>query len=289
MPIRFHSLAVGVGLCVLPWALQAQTTAAGQMLLVVGSVQVERQGQRLPLKRGDPVQAGDLIVVGSGSNAQVRFTDASLMALRAGTQFRIDAYRYSDNRAEARMDVTLVKGGLRAVTGWIGRQQPEAFATRTPTATVGIRGTHFALRHCSGDCATPQGQPEPDGTYGAVNEGTIFAANAAGSVDFTQHQYFYVANANTLPRRLIAPPRLLDDRALDTRGSLPTRIPAEAALQAPAVRQPGTTHVPTAENRFQPDGLLGEWAPPNSLNEQGAPVVPDQGNPLTDNVAGAFF
>ena len=161
MPIRFHSLAVGVGLCVLPWALQAQTTAAGQMLLVVGSVQVERQGQRLPLKRGDPVQAGDLIVVGSGSNAQVRFTDASLMALRAGTQFRIDAYRYSDNRAEARMDVTLVKGGLRAVTGWIGRQQPEAFATRTPTATVGIRGTTSPCATAAATAPPRKASPSP--------------------------------------------------------------------------------------------------------------------------------
>lgn len=280
MPNRFHACLFWVGLFLWPWSAQAQATEAGRMLLVVGSVQVERQGQRQPLKRGDLVQAGDLIVVGNASNAQVRFTDASLMALRAGTQFRIDAYRYTDNRAEARMDVTLVKGGLRAVTGWIGRQQPEAFSTRTATATVGIRGTHFALRHCSGDCTSAQGQPEPDGTYGAVNEGTIFAANAAGSVDFTQHQYFYVANANTLPRRLIAPPRLLDDRSLDTRGSLPTRIPAEAALQAPAVRQPGTTHVPTADNRFQPDGLLWDWSPPAGLNEQVFPELPIQGNPL---------
>lgn len=275
MSQRFHIIPLLATVLGLLGSANAFSQEAGKLVLAVGSVEVERQGQRMPLKRGDAVQAGDLIVVGERSNAQVRFSDASLIALRAGSQFRIEAYRYAEGRNDARMEVTLVKGGLRAVTGLIGRQQPDAFSTRTPTATVGIRGTHFALRHCEGECVNPQGQPEPDGTYGAVNEGTIFASNAGGTADFTQHQYFYIPDANTPPRRLISPPNLLDDRPIDTRGLTPTRIPSESELQAPAIRQPGNTQVPTPENRFQPTDLINQWSPPGSVNEQRFPETTD--------------
>jgi hypothetical protein len=37
----------------------------------------------------------------------------------------------------------LVKGGLRSVTGLLGKRNKEKFAMKTPSATIGIRGTTF--------------------------------------------------------------------------------------------------------------------------------------------------
>lgn len=286
---RVRSLAWLGALWTAVFGASAQTpvSPAGSMLLVVGTVQVERNGERTALRRGDDVRPGDLIIVGDRSNAQIRFTDASLIALRAGTQFRIDTYRFAEGGRDARMDVALVKGSLRAVTGLIGRQQPEAFSTRTPTATVGIRGTHFALRHCAGECVTAQGEREPDGTYGAVNDGTIFAANQGGTRDFSQHQYFYVRDERTAPRRLLAPPAVLDDRQLEIRGLSPTRIPSSILPDAPSIRQPGTTHVPGPDNRFEASLTDPGWNTGGSWNElQFPPLLRIDNDNDNNNITG---
>ncbi len=46
----------------------------------------------------------------------------------------------------------LLKGGLRTVTGLMGKRRPDAFQLGTATATIGIRGTDFVVRVCTDDC-----------------------------------------------------------------------------------------------------------------------------------------
>ena len=46
----------------------------------------------------------------------------------------------------------LLKGGFRAVSGLIGHTRREDYAVQTPVATIGIRGTDYEVRMCSGDC-----------------------------------------------------------------------------------------------------------------------------------------
>src|SRR6267143_5720475 len=178
-----------------------------------------------------PVQAGDTIRVGPASNAQIRMTDESIVGLRPGTVFGIDAYEYS-GQAEPRSIFSLLKGGFRTVTGAIGRlHSRERYAVRTPTATIGIRGTHYTVVHCDNDCGTLNrvslaaldsiaqsdaapgvGQSIPNGTYGGVTDGRIEVVNQTGEHEFAANTFFYVANANTAPQNLIAPPTFLYDR-----------------------------------------------------------------------------
>jgi hypothetical protein len=47
----------------------------------------------------------------------------------------------------------LFAGGLRAITGLIAKNAPEAAKLQTKTATVGIRGTDFDARICQKECA----------------------------------------------------------------------------------------------------------------------------------------
>src|SRR5947208_1338697 len=93
---------------------------AGRFLLAVGEVAVARGQAEIRAATGTPVQSGDTIRVGPASNAQIRMTDESIVGLRPGTVFRIDAYEYS-GQAEPRSIFSLLKGGFRTVTGAIGR------------------------------------------------------------------------------------------------------------------------------------------------------------------------
>ena len=204
-----RSLTVLLILLSAPGLASAQ---AGLFLLAVGDVAVARGQAEIRAATGTPVQSGDTIRVGPASNAQIRMTDESIVGLRPGTVLRIDAYEYS-GQAEPRSLFSLLKGGFRTVTGAIGRlHSRERYAVRTPTATIGIRGTHYTVVHCDNDCGGADRGPIANGTYGGVTDGRIEVVNQTGEHEFAANAFFYVASAGTAPQNLIAPPNFLYDR-----------------------------------------------------------------------------
>lgn len=195
-----------LALLLLPCIAAAQ---AGRFLLAVGEVAVVRGGGEFRPAAGTPVHPGDLIRLGARSNAQIRLSDESIIALRAGTEMRIDAYAYSGRAEESRSFFSLVRGGLRTVTGAIGAlHDRERYRVKTPTATIGIRGTHYVLVHCDNDC----GAGAQSGTYGGVSDGRIGVENQTGERQFGVQEFFHVASADAAPQGLIAPPAFLYDR-----------------------------------------------------------------------------
>src|SRR6266513_1614331 len=186
---------------------------AGRFLLAVGDVVVARGQAEIRAATGTPVQSGDTIHVGPASNAQIRLADESIVGLRPGTIFRLDEFAYSgQGDGNERSLFTLFKGGFRTVTGAIGRlHSREHYAVRTPTATIGIRGTHYTVVHCDNDCGADRGSIA-NGTYGGVTDGRIEVVNQTGEHEFAANTFFYVASAGTAPQNLIAPPNFLYDR-----------------------------------------------------------------------------
>lgn len=217
---------------------------AARVLLAVGDVVAVRTGQDIRLAPGTAIQSGDTIRVGPASNAQIRMSDESIIALRERTVFRIDEYSYSGQVDGSEKSIfSLLAGGMRTVTGAIGRlKRLDKYAVRTATATIGIRGTHYTLRECNeqspcnptsvgkGDgievasasltksdvelvaqLGAP-GQGAPFGTYGGVTDGSIGVTNDTPEQVFAANQYFYVASRQAAPQSLIAPPPFLFDR-----------------------------------------------------------------------------
>src|SRR5882762_10494166 len=187
---------------------------AGRFLLAVGDVVVARGQDEIRAATGTVVQSGDTIRVGPASNAQIRLADESIVGLRPGTLFRLDEFTYSGRGdGNERSLFTLLKGGFRTVTGAIGRlHNRERYAVRTPTATIGIRGTHYTVVHCDNDCGGADRGSISNGTYGGVTDGRIEVVNQTGEHEFAANTFFYVAAANTAPQNLIAPPNFLYDR-----------------------------------------------------------------------------
>jgi len=216
--------------------------AAGRVLLAVGEVSALRGPATVPLALNSLIFPGDTIRLGPNSNAQIRLTDESIVGLRERSVFRIDEYQYA--QGEGKSVFSLLAGGMRTVTGQIGRlaSQRGNYAVRTPTSTIGIRGTHYTVVHCNNDCgnaktasavlasasftASDAGGPlaqapggaggsVPNGTYGGVTDGRISAApNEAPQFlrEFGHDEYFHVATSTSQPQSLIAPPSFLHDR-----------------------------------------------------------------------------
>lgn len=229
----------------------AAAQAAGRVLLAVGEVSALRKGQVVPLTIGSTVESQDSIRVGSESTAQIRFTDDSIVALRAGTEFRVESYAFTGREGAGSQAVfALVRGGFRTLTGLIGRTDRENYRVKTPISTVGIRGTSYTLVLCQQDCFDDGGQLAPDGNYGLVLEGRVVVSNAGGLAEFGADEAFFVPDGRSQPQPLIGRPGFLRDR-LEARQRQRDRQEAMLAMR----REPGDRQDPRKES-MQPPRLI---------------------------------
>ena len=267
-PTAMRTLAVGVVLFVVialkPSFAQVPATnpdpgvaGAGRVLMAIGDVRATRGGQARALAKGAIVDQGDLISTGVSSNAQVRMIDGAVIALRAQSEFRIDEYNFNgkeDGTEKATM--SLLKGGVRAVTGVIGHQNQDNLKVNAVVATIGIRGTGFNLNYCVGNCQNVDRTLAKDGLYAGVFEGKISLRNDTGTEIVGTNQFYYVADRNTPPTKLLQPPNFLPDPLTGQRVtgrtrevtaiptiSAPVNVPPAAA--ADQVVLPPVTSLPT--------------------------------------------
>ena len=156
------------------------------------------------LALGGKVFAGDMVFTGKDSHARIKFADGGIMTLKPHVQFQIDNFAFDANQPKDDKAVfTLIKGGLRAVSGLVGKRgDQDAYALKTRAATIGIRGTDFGVRLCRGDCndiTTPDGLPMEDGLHVDVTHGQVIVRNAAGFQLVSEGQFTYVQSESVKP------------------------------------------------------------------------------------------
>ncbi|WP_186307967.1 hypothetical protein [Paraburkholderia sp. BCC1884] len=103
--------------------------------------------------------------------------------------------------------ISLEKGGLRSVTGLVGKRNHDSVSFDTPASTIGVRGTNFCASLCQGDCGgvpTPTGSTLQNGLYVDVSQGAVIVSNTGGQQIFQVGQFGYVASSTTPP--VVVPP-----------------------------------------------------------------------------------
>lgn len=117
--------------------------AAGSVATsVTGLVQVQTgPGAPRVVRQGDEFTQGDTLITGANSSAVLKFDDGQVVALTSNSRMTITAYQYNPATESGNVFLSLVTGGMRAITGLIGRRSPNQVAYRAATATIGIRGT----------------------------------------------------------------------------------------------------------------------------------------------------
>ncbi|MCS0616417.1 FecR domain-containing protein [Massilia kyonggiensis] len=151
------------------------------------------------------VESGDTLVAEKNTYAQIRFIDNSEITLRPGTTFKIDDFAYDADKPDGDSAVfSLVKGGLRSITGLLGKRNKEKFQLKTPAATIGIRGTTFIAQWVEDAAAvkSASGPVNPGlvpGLHVAVLDGMIVVTNAGGAQHFPAGQFGFVPNMTAPP------------------------------------------------------------------------------------------
>ena len=186
---------------VLPSAMAA---GVGSVTHVSGVLSVKRaDGANKILSVRSDVMEGDTLATQQDTYARVKFSDGGEVVLRPGSQLKIDAYAFAESKpASDNVVLSLLKGGLRAITGLVGKRSRDNVAYKTPTATIGIRGTHFGLLFCNDDCAgvpSVSGETPKNGLHIDVSSGSIGVINAGGQTILNSGQFGFVGSATTAP------------------------------------------------------------------------------------------
>lgn len=123
------------------WAAQV----AGTVVQLSGPLLAKKaDGAVRILSMKSEVESGDTLVTEKNTYAMVKFIDNSEITLKPSTTFKVENFSYDAGKPDGdNASFNLVKGGLRSVTGLLGKRNKEKFAMKTPSATIGIRGTTF--------------------------------------------------------------------------------------------------------------------------------------------------
>ena len=191
-------------LALLTGAALASGGGVGTVTHLSGTFSVKHaDGTTKVLAVNSDVFDGDLLTTEAETYARIRFTDGSEVVLRPATQFRIEKFAFKEDDASAdNAFFNLLKGGLRAASGLIGKRSREKVSYGTAVATIGIRGTNWGALLCQDDCGsipTTTGMSPANGLHLDVASGAIVVSNPAGAQHFDAGQFGYVANFRTPP------------------------------------------------------------------------------------------
>ena len=137
------------------FAQNAPVSPVASATLVEGTAYVTRtDGRQSILARGTALGVGDALSTTRNSTVRLRFTDGGETALRPDSRITVQEYNYvRDNPQNDSLVLSLLRGGLRAITGSIGKRgNVDAYKLNVSTATIGIRGTDYTARLCNNDC-----------------------------------------------------------------------------------------------------------------------------------------
>lgn len=192
-------------LLMLSGAVQA-AQVAGTVVQASGAMTARSpSGAARALQARSEVQSGDTLTTAAGAYALVRFIDNSEVTLKPATTLVVEQFAYDGDQQEAdRAAFTLVKGGLRSVTGLLGKRSKDRFAIKTPSATIGIRGTTFFLEYLT--AAQPGLDP---GLHVHVSSGGLSIVNGAGEFRYDPGQFGYIRDDHTRPVKMFTNPGML--------------------------------------------------------------------------------
>ncbi len=172
-----------------------------------GRVVAVNQSQITRILRKDQyVYLGDKVITGEQGSVRLRMIDNAILELRCFSIMVIEEYAL--NSTSRRSILNLLQGSLKKVTGTIGELTEDVYLLKTPVASIGVRGTEYALRvfqskGCGGTIDAD------DGLYLEVIKGLVDVHNEAGRELIAKNEAVYVPLPQTAPKKIAIEPGML--------------------------------------------------------------------------------
>lgn len=103
-----------------------------------------RDKNTIAAKKGGSLEMNDAIET-KNTKLALTFDDNTKVAVVEGSQFIIDEFAYNPSANTGKLSMRVTMGTVRYASGGVAKNNPENVRLRTPTATVSVRGTDFAM------------------------------------------------------------------------------------------------------------------------------------------------
>ena len=144
LPHTLLACAMALGLfCGSAWA---EEEPVGYVKTLSGNASITTGGNKVKAAVGTGVFQGSQIQTEAGSSMGVTFKDNTIMSFGPDTRLTVDEYVYNPGQGKVKFGSKLAKGTLNYVSGAIAKMSPESVAVKTPTGTIGVRGTQFVVK-----------------------------------------------------------------------------------------------------------------------------------------------
>ena len=191
-------------LFVILWFITFSSFASiiGDVILHEGNAVIERtDGEDVESEVDLDIFSYDTIKTGKGKVA-VGFIDDTRVDVTQHSKLIIDEFVYDPNTKKGSLSLKAALGTVRYASGQIAKTTPTAVQIKTPTATIGIRGTDFSMTIDEVGSSTIILLPSCD-TNGNCFVGEISVESDAGMV--IMNQAFQATVVDTINSRPLKP------------------------------------------------------------------------------------
>ncbi|MBN1257919.1 MAG: FecR domain-containing protein [Planctomycetes bacterium] len=122
---------------------QAEEAAAvAKVIASIGTVTAKQpEAPVRELANGSPIYSGDVIKTKSASKVQIQFMDFTIISIGPKATMTIDNFFFEEGNSGSQCDTSVLEGAFKIVGGKISKMAPDQIKVKTPSATIGIRGT----------------------------------------------------------------------------------------------------------------------------------------------------
>jgi hypothetical protein len=123
-----------------PGTVAAATPEIGDTVAVKSDVTAEMGEEKRKLAKGAKVHQDETLVTGVKASAEIELLDTTKLAVGPSARIVLDKFVYDAGAAPGSISINLSKGAFRFITG---SSPKTAYEIKTPTASMGVRGTVF--------------------------------------------------------------------------------------------------------------------------------------------------
>lgn len=118
----------------------------GSVESLKGNIDIDRKKNIINGAKQSPIESMDTVITKSNSEARLKFKDSTTVRITPNSRLLIDDFVYDPNQSDAsRIALKATLGTIRYASGQIAKNNPQRVAINTPTATISVRGTDFAM------------------------------------------------------------------------------------------------------------------------------------------------
>lgn len=126
------------------WAAEGETI--GSIKNVQGEAAVVRTHQVLPAEIGLKLRRTDVLKTGPTGSVGIILRDDTLLSLGPNSELLMTDFAFAPAEGKLSLVTRLIHGTAAYLSGQIGKLAPHAVRFETPVATIGTRGTMFAVK-----------------------------------------------------------------------------------------------------------------------------------------------